>query len=193
MAVRGPGTVRPVSAVVGQCRQVLAAVVREGDWVVDATVGHGHDTLFLCGLVGERGGVLGLDVQDSALESARQRVHAAGLGGRVRWACASHATLAACVPPPWRGQVKAVVFNLGYLPGAKTGVRTAAASTLCALESAWSVLAVGGVLAVVAYTGHEGGAEEAEAVRNWMAGRQAACCPQPKVPEPALFVAFQRG
>ena len=42
--------------------RVLAAdymtrAVREGDVVVDATMGNGKDTLFLCGLVGESGHV----------------------------------------------------------------------------------------------------------------------------------------
>lgn len=52
--------------------RVWKHVVREGDTVVDATCGNGHDTLALVKLVaGEsaRGRVYGMDIQGDALQS----------------------------------------------------------------------------------------------------------------------------
>lgn len=52
--------------------RVWKHVVREGDTVVDATCGNGHDTLALVKLVaGEsaRGRVYGMDIQEDALQS----------------------------------------------------------------------------------------------------------------------------
>ena len=66
----------------------------------------------------------------------------------------------------------AVTFNLGYLPGdedAKTRAkrrRTNASTTLRAVSAALECARVGGVVTVVAYLKHEGGAEEHEAVRE---------------------------
>jgi len=44
-------------------QQLLKATVEEGDTVVDATAGNGHDTLFLAQLVGDSGQVYAFDVQ----------------------------------------------------------------------------------------------------------------------------------
>ena len=42
---------------------LLAAHIRPGDAVVDATAGNGHDTLFLARCVGPAGRVYALDIQ----------------------------------------------------------------------------------------------------------------------------------
>lgn len=57
-------------------------------------------------------------------------------------------------------------FNLGYLPGADSDktVVTETESTVRAVRAAIAALRPGGVLTVVGYVGHAGGAEETEAV-----------------------------
>lgn len=62
-----------------------------------------------------------------------------------------------------------VCFNLGYLPGGDKGVTTASDSTLPALEAALEVLSPGGLLSMLCYTGHPGGREEYQAVRQIVA------------------------
>ena len=64
----------------------------------------------------------------------------------------------------------AVVFNLGWLPGASREITTVAATTLTALEAALQLLAPAGLLLVTCYPGHPGGDTEAEAVQEWAAG-----------------------
>ena len=53
-------------------RDALLRAVQPGDTVVDATMGNGHDTLFLAEQVGAEGRVYAFDIQESALESTRQ-------------------------------------------------------------------------------------------------------------------------
>ena len=48
--------------------------IRSRDRVIDATVGNGHDTLFLAELVGPDGHVTGFDLQQEAIESATARL-----------------------------------------------------------------------------------------------------------------------
>ena len=60
-------------------RDVLARAVEPGDAVIDATMGNGHDTLFLCQLVGEGGRVYAFDVQQAAVENTRRRLLDAGV------------------------------------------------------------------------------------------------------------------
>ena len=52
---------------------VLSRAVAPGDTVVDATMGNGHDTLFLCELVGEEGRVYAFDVQAQAVKNTKKR------------------------------------------------------------------------------------------------------------------------
>ena len=54
--------------------------IKPGDWVVDATVGNGHDTLLLAKLVGPTGRVIGFDVQEAALAAATARVDGMAAG-----------------------------------------------------------------------------------------------------------------
>ncbi|MBC7032591.1 SAM-dependent methyltransferase, partial [Salmonella enterica subsp. enterica serovar Enteritidis] len=44
-------------------------VVNPGDHVIDATVGNGHDTVYLAKLVGTTGHVDGFDIQSAAIEA----------------------------------------------------------------------------------------------------------------------------
>ena len=43
--------------------QLLKEVVELGDFVIDATMGNGHDTAFLAELVGPSGEVFAFDIQ----------------------------------------------------------------------------------------------------------------------------------
>jgi len=145
--------------------------VRPGDVVVDATMGNGHDTLLLAGLVGDGGHVYAFDVQEAAVMSTRARLAAAAVpDSRCTLLLRDHAELADALPADVSGRVAAVLFNLGYLPGGDHAVVTTPASTVRALDAGLASLRVGGVLCAVVYPGHAGGTEEAAAVEAWAAG-----------------------
>jgi 16S rRNA C1402 N4-methylase RsmH len=148
---------------------VAGRAVEEGGVAVDATVGNGHDTLFLAQSVGPAGEVIGFDVQDEALAEARRRLRAGEEPqASVQFVQAGHETMAQAVPEEAKGRVGAVMFNLGYLPGGDHSVTTAPETTRRALDVSTTILRPGGVITVVAYTGHEGGVEEARAVDAWV-------------------------
>lgn len=54
--------------------ELLREVVVTGDYVVDATMGNGHDTLFLAQLVGENGKVDAFDIQEAALLATKEKL-----------------------------------------------------------------------------------------------------------------------
>lgn len=149
---------------VGLAQHFLTALLSAGDVAIDATAGNGHDTLFLAKAVGPQGEVLAFDVQEAAIVAARTRIEAAGYGDRVDFFQKSHAMMADHAE---EGSVTAVMFNLGYLPGADHAVATGG-DTLAALEAAVRLIKPGGALSVVCYPGHEGGDQEAAAVETWM-------------------------
>jgi predicted methyltransferase len=154
-------------SLVQQAHQLIAGVLQEGDIAIDATVGNGHDTLFLASRVGATGKVYGFDIQQQALDSAWQRLEQAGEGAQVALYHAGHETMSMLLPETAQGRVKAVMFNLGYLPGGDKRRTTGASTTLAALQAALLLLAPGGVISLLAYTGHPGGREEAELVKGW--------------------------
>ena len=160
-------------SILDAAHRCAAEGLTRGDLAIDATVGNGHDTLFLLRQVGASGRVLGVDIQADALSATRARVHDAdaALLDRLRLVHDGHEALKEHVDPADAGRVGAVMFNLGYLPGGDHRITTRPQTTVPALHAAFDLLRPeGGVLTVVVYPGHEGGAEEAAAVGEWAAG-----------------------
>jgi SAM-dependent methyltransferase len=161
-------------SVLSFAHQLVGQRVRPGETVVDATAGNGNDTLFLAKLAGPGGKVYSFDIQREAIDATRRKLEEAGIPfadgereGVVQLVLGSHAEMVRHIGKDDSGRVAAVMFNLGYLPGADTRVITLPDSTLPALNSALSLLRPGGVLTAVVYPGHPGGQEEAEAVEAW--------------------------
>lgn len=170
-----------------QAHELLTTHVR-GSLAIDATTGNGHDTLFLAQLVGPTGTVWAFDIQPEALRKTAAKLveHRVTVEQQLKLSSpvltrddhirviaieANHAEMTKHLPAEVRGRVAAIMFNLGYLPGADKACITTTASTLAALDAAIELLAPGGVLTVVVYPGHPGGREEAEAVRGWFQRR----------------------
>lgn len=150
---------RPLTSV---AQQAVAAVLKGGETVVDATVGNGFDTNFLAEAVGTEGQVIGFDVQRKAIESTSKRLAAGGLTN-VELREQSHAELGAVVA---EGTVTAVMFNLGFLPRSDKTIVTTAASSTKAITAALEVLKQHGILTILVYRGHEGGQDEYEAIER---------------------------
>lgn len=150
---------------------LIGSIVGEGDCAVDATCGNGHDTLMLARLVGESGHVWAFDIQSEAVEETGRKLAAAVLSERVTLVKQGHENLRKHVG----STVKAVLFNLGYLPGGSRDIITAPDTTVSALEQAFELLEPGGFILVAIYPGHNGGVEEQSAVESWAALPRASC------------------
>ena len=137
----------------------LAQVITKDDVVVDATMGNGHDTLFLAKLAKQ---VYAFDIQELALEKTSQRLQEAGLSN-AELILQGHETVDQFVT-----EVKAAIFNLGYLPSADKSIITQPQTTLEALEKLCQMLVRGGRIAIMIYYGHEGGDIERDAVMDYV-------------------------
>ena len=133
----------------------LAEVVTQDDIVVDATMGNGHDTLFLAKLAKK---VCAFDIQEQALEKTQERLDQAGYTN-AQLILQGHETLDQFVT-----EAKAGIFNLGYLPSADKSVITRPQTTIESLEKLCHLLVKGGRIAIMIYYGHEGGDIERDAV-----------------------------
>lgn len=151
--------------------EIVEGALYDGACAVDATLGNGHDALRLCTQVGENGVVYGFDIQPEAVERSRQRIAEAGLANRARLICAGHERMAEFIP---EGSADAIVFNLGWLPGAAHAVTTRTETTLAAVNAALGILREDGVMTVCVYPGHAEGAREREALLDWARGLDPA-------------------
>jgi len=148
--------------------QALNQIVLHGDSCIDATAGNGHDTVVMAQLVGPTGQVVSIDIQQTAVDNTRARLAQTGQLDRCQLICGDHGTELAALVPALRAKIRAITFNLGYLPGADHHIITTAEATLRALEASAVLLQPQGILCVTAYRGHPGGKEEAHAVEEWM-------------------------
>jgi len=144
-------------------QQAIRSAVRAGDLAIDATAGNGHDTLFLAETVGPGGTVWACDLQEGAIAATRRLLDEKGIG-TVRLIRGDHGALLDELRKDAAGRVAAIMFNLGYLPGADKSITTTAESTGTALSHALELLRPGGVLTIVAYPGHAAGARESDVV-----------------------------
>lgn len=152
-----------------RAQRYLASLAKTPNYAIDATVGNGHDTLFLAELVGSEGKVWGFDVQEEAIENATALLEEKGLRDRVELFQANHASLLDHLPvEEIRNRIDCIMFNLGYRPGSDKQIITRPETTLQALEASQALLAPDGCLTIIVYTGHEGGEAEEEKIKEWL-------------------------
>jgi len=157
-------------SLVARAHECIRSQLCAGDIAIDATVGNGHDTLFLAQTVGPEGKVYGFDIQQDALDRCYQRLSEHKADKQVSLHHAGHETLPIIIPEALHdGGIKAVMFNLGYLPGGDKQRTTYSGTTLAALDSAQRMLAPNGIITIIAYCGHPGGQEETASVKAWAA------------------------
>ncbi|WP_057804312.1 class I SAM-dependent methyltransferase [Pediococcus stilesii] len=137
--------------------RLLSETVQSGDTVIDATMGNGHDTLFLAELVGTQGMVYSFDIQPLALEKTHALLDQSHKKfPQVNLIEASHDQISKFVTSPIMG----AIFNLGYLPGGDKTIITKSTSTISAIQQCLNLIEIGGRVVLVCYYGHPGGREE---------------------------------
>lgn len=141
--------------------QLLQEALYEGDTVIDATCGNGNDTLFLSSLVGESGRVFAFDVQQQAIEATRRKL----TENEITNTCLlhrSHEDVGQYLEET--EEIGGAVFNLGYLPGSDKSIITKGEETVFAVKTMLPFLRKQGIIVLVIYHGHDGGAKEKETV-----------------------------
>ena len=145
--------------------RLLTLFIREGEPVVDCTVGNGHDALFLAERIGRTGFLFGFDVQQEAIEATGARLREGGIDPeRYLLIRDSHRKIGEYVP----GGIGAVVYNLGYMPGGDRAVVTDGETAVASVDSALRLIRPEGVVSITLYYGHEGGREEAQGLLDYV-------------------------
>lgn len=123
---------------------------------IDATLGKGHDTLYLVNHPQFMGLVSAFDIQEQALQITREK-----LGKKANCVTlyhTSHHTIETCLThvPVFHG----AIFNLGYLPGSNHHLTTRYETTYAAIRQIADKLVIGGQIILVVYSGHPQGQNE---------------------------------
>ncbi|MFZ0566112.1 MAG: class I SAM-dependent methyltransferase [Chlamydiales bacterium] len=137
--------------------------VSPGDKVIDATVGNGHDTLFLAKLLKGKGKLIGYDIQPQAIAQTKKRLESLSENERsiVSLHLMSHSQFS-------ESGVKLIVYNLGYLPGGDKSITTLAETSLDSLKAALPILAPSGKISMTCYPGHPEGKREEAALFDYL-------------------------
>ncbi len=139
-------------------------ILAPGDTVIDATLGNGHDTLYLAKkvLTAPEGRVYGFDIQIKALQNTRKRLEdnlAPHDLKNIFLYLSSHSELDQIKSP-----VKLCVYNLGYLPGGDKNQTTLTKTTLLSIQKA---LKISRALSITFYPGHAEGKAEQEEILSY--------------------------
>ena len=133
---------------------------------IDATCGNGNDSLFLAKRADQ---LFCFDVQAAAIHNTQKRLQASNLEiphAKVTYIEDSHSNMQKHCSTH-QGIVDVVMFNLGFLPqSADLGITTQTSSTLTAIQYAMQFLADEGLISILCYRGHTGGAEEFQAINE---------------------------
>ncbi|WNS81686.1 class I SAM-dependent methyltransferase [Domibacillus sp. DTU_2020_1001157_1_SI_ALB_TIR_016] len=151
-------------------RLLIQKTLSDAPCFVDATAGNGHDTVFLAGLAGEDGRVFAFDVQEQAIHNTKKRVAEAGFSNRVSLFHSGHEEVRKHIPDFYHRGINAAIFNLGYLPKGDKSIITRPDTTIEAIRQLFDMLKPGGLIVLVVYHGHAGGADERNAVVEFAAG-----------------------
>lgn len=139
--------------------ELIKLYVSKDDTVIDATMGHGHDTLFLSSIAKE---VYAFDIQASALKSTQEKLETLNIQN-VTLILDSHEYILNYV-----NNFKGVLFNLGYLPKSDKSITTTKDVTIKTITLLLNHLPVDGFISLVIYPGHQAGYEESIAILEYL-------------------------
>ncbi len=145
----------------GLSHEYIKKVLAEGDVAVDATCGNGHDTELLCKLVGDSGHVYGFDVQKQAIDATKERLKGTA---NLTLILDGHENMEKYI----NGEVSAIMFNFGYLPGGDHNKATKKETSISAIGAGLRLLKKGGLMTLCIYSGGDTGFEEKDAILEFL-------------------------
>ncbi len=147
---------------------IVTEYLAEGDIAIDATIGNGNDTMFLAQTVGDKGHVFGFDIQEKALNETGNLIFSNGLQHSVTLFLQNHAYVRKYIPEEQHGNISAIMFNLGYLPGTDKSLTTETESTINALSDSCDLLTSNGIITVSVYNEQKNGLTEQLAIMKFV-------------------------
>ena len=137
-------------------QHIIKKYLNNFDAAVDATLGNGYDTDFLCNNFKK---VFSFDIQNGPIENYKVKNR-----DNVTLVNSSHENLKAFI----NCKIDCIMYNLGFLPGGDKSITTEATSTILSIKEALTLLSPGGIISIAIYTGHEEGKIEEVAILEFV-------------------------
>ena len=136
----------------------LILQIKNKNLALDATLGNGHDSLFLASLFNK---VIGIDIQPLAIKRSKERLKNES---NVEILLLNHKDIDTLNYEDY----DLILYNLGFLPGSDKKVITNYESTLESLEKAYNLINEEGVILIASYIRHSHGYEEYINIINYL-------------------------
>lgn len=153
-----------ISNAVNYVKENVEKVIKEDSIVIDATIGNGHDTLFLRKQLSEKGFLYGFDIQQKAIKETKKRLIDNNCYSGVELIKDSHENFNKYIKKP----IDLILYNLGYLPKGDKQITTESEKTLKSVKDGMSLLKSGGVIFITVYPGHLPGALELKLLSDYL-------------------------
>lgn len=132
--------------------------IKNKNLALDATLGNGHDSLFLSSLFNK---VIGIDIQPLAIKRSKERLKD---NLNVDILLLNHKDIDTLN----YSNYDLILYNLGFLPGSDKKVITNCESTLESLSKALNLINEDGVILIASYIRHSHGYEEYTSIINFL-------------------------
>lgn len=145
-----------VNDVSSLAQYIIKNFVKNKGIAIDGTLGNGYDTNFLSENFEK---VYSFDIQEIAVENYKNHKKE-----NVILIQDSHSEFNKYI----KEKVDCIIYNLGFLPGGDKSITTRAESTLKSIEQGKELLNSGGIITIALYVGHEEGAIEEKALKEYL-------------------------
>ena len=147
------------------CHEIIRSQAEAGGCYIDATMGKGNETLFLCELAGENGKVLAFDIQQEALDATRELLRIHGKEQQAELILDGHEHMDRYA---MEESTDVICFNFGYLPGGDHKLATTYQTSIEAIGKGLGILKHGGMMSLCIYSGGDTGFEERDAILDYL-------------------------
>lgn len=144
------------SQAVEYSHELIHNLVSEKNIAIDATLGNGHDSLFLSSLFKK---IYSFDIQELAIKRSKLRLKDSV---NVNIIHDSHANIDKYVDQ----KINLALFNLGFLPGSDKKIATNSYTSITAIDKAFNLLKEKGIIIIIGYSRHNGGQKEIEEIEK---------------------------
>lgn len=147
------------------CHSIIQSQAATEGTYIDATMGNGNDTLFLCRLAGENGHVWAFDIQEAAVASTTELLSGHGCLSAATLIKDGHENMDRYLS---RASADVICFNFGYLPGGDHRIATAPDTSITAIRKGLNILKSGGMMSLCIYSGGDTGFEEKDCILDYL-------------------------
>ena len=137
----------------------------KGGLYIDATMGNGNDTLFLCRFSDKSSRVIAFDIQEIAITNTAKLLRENNCLDKATLILDGHQHMKEYAKSE---SVDVICFNFGYLPGGDHSISTTPKTSIEAIKGGLDLLKPMGIMSLCIYSGGDTGYEEKDEIMSYL-------------------------